>query len=431
MTDSRLPLPIGADPGRAVAPPPLRRPLVVALVGVLAVAVAGVVGGDLLRGPAVVEMPALPFTAPTTPAPLEARDGVRLAPALGPATTLSTPRSGATTVAAARDATICGLAQATEGAPAGGAADASTAAVPAAQRAAMQARWRDALRLSRDERARVVAALAVVRAGDDGAAAATAIDALAQQALRTRDGWVYGVALQACAAQVEAPAACRLLHAEQWARLDAANALPWLHAAADARTRGDAAGEAEAMYRASLAATSDAHWGRVPAVVARALPADLPPLARSLALVDAWSLQAALAPAPQLGAAAAYCAADALADGNRRQVCESLARLLAERGRTAADANLGRALGERLGWPAAPLHAAGERQRALLDAAAGWVTAEGLSCSGVERLARWARMTEADGEVGAARELASVRGNGAAALRTAQVDDAAAVNGVR
>ena len=46
----------------------------------------------------------------------------------------------------------------------------------------------------------------------------------------------------------------------------------------------------------------------------------------------------------------------------------------------------------------------------MLDAAAAHVGSRGLSCSGVERSIRWARMTAAYGETGAARELLSTLG---------------------
>jgi hypothetical protein len=104
-------------------------------------------------------------------------------------------------------------------------------------------------------------------------------DALALAARQGSDPAVYAMAMQACLRGGPAPASppCAALSAEQMARLDPDNVVPWLHVAVQAAQRQDAQGVAEAVYRASLAHVSRQHEFAFADLALSALPPDWPP----------------------------------------------------------------------------------------------------------------------------------------------------------
>ncbi|MBC7726695.1 MAG: hypothetical protein H7242_03640 [Microbacteriaceae bacterium] len=118
------------------------------------------------------------------------------------------------------------------------------------ERAAADSRQRvvQHLNASANDADRVVAALL---AGDAAAAA--------KIAYRSSDATAYSLALGQCAK--DASAACGLLSAARWAQLDAGNAAPWLALASAAWRRGDEAGLAEGLHRASVSSTLDFGYG--------------------------------------------------------------------------------------------------------------------------------------------------------------------------
>jgi len=420
-------VPIGHDPGRTSAPPPLRWPLAVALVGVLAAAVVGVMIADLRAPPP--DAAATPLFASTLSSAADAPDDAprRRSSFATALVTSATPLSPASSGArpAAGEVEVCGL-----GFVARSEADPFGAAhLSSAIRLDAHRRLRAAMQGSADERVRAVGWLfAAWNRGDDAAWNAEGgedgVEQLARIAMRSQDPFVYGLAELACRRPGRAPApACQMIGAEQWSRIDARNAVPWLQRAADARARGDAAAEAEAMYRASIATKSDTHWGAVPSLVAQALPADMPLAGRTVVIAEAWLLQSLVAPF-DLYRVMPYCSAEAVRDGNRLQVCDALARVLVDHGRSALDGTIGRRIGELAGWPPARIDALREERQAVLDAAAAYVGSRGLSCSGVERSIRWARMTAAYGETGAARELLSTLGPADDGARRVAASDA-------
>jgi hypothetical protein len=415
-----MPHTFGNEPPRTE---PLRWPLLVTLVVVLLAAVVGLILGDVseqaevapktvaTRGLSQPLSPALPRGRPGATTPSMLADDSRTADAAKPA---------------ADEVEVCGLGfvKVSEQDPAG------SGRIPQAQRTATQERLWTSLQSSSDERVRAAGWLLESRqrsartaqaqradtpaarsAGPDVEQASRPIDELARLAAASRDPIVYRLAMEGChspsSGRLPAPA-CQMLNAEQWTRLDPDNAIPWMTFAAVARERGDAAAEAEAMYRASIAGTSNAHWGALPRIVAQALPSDLPTLGKTIAISDAWEMQGVVALPLLAGAreASQFCSSDTLRDSNRRQTCERLADVLADKGKTSVDVNIGWSLRERLGWPKDKVQAMRDEQQALLDASGQHLSQAGeLSCEGVQRMTQWAQLTDQLGELGAAREV--------------------------
>lgn len=88
-------------------------------------------------------------------------------------------------------------------------------------------------------------------------------DQLVQLALGSRNPEVYALAYNVCEMQGgdDAGSSCHMLSADQWARLDPGNGVPWLAVAERAKARGDRAGVAEALYRVGLATSMNARVG--------------------------------------------------------------------------------------------------------------------------------------------------------------------------
>jgi len=376
----------------------LRWPLLVSLVAVLALGVIALVAGDL-RAPAGTRGK-VAFVRPTPAKQLPPIPRPRSEPAL-PSAAAAAPVSIKAALPGAGEAEVCGLGIVKVDArdPDG------LEHIPEAARRATWDRMRGVFAASADQRVQAIGL--VLEARGSSAHAAPARDTLARIAAVTDDALVYALAVDGCNALDAKPAggACQLVSAEQWARLDPHNAVPWLGVAWRARSRGDAGGEAEAVYRASLARISDPHAAVVPMMIGQALPADLPPLGRTIALVDAWRVQAAFH-RPGHDAASRYCAAAAVADSNLRQVCDQLARLLLDGGRAMLDPLTGRTIGARVGWPADEVQALSDEHEALLHTTRERATGStALSCENVTRMAQWATDAARLGEVGAAREL--------------------------
>ena len=325
---------------------PLRWPLLVALVVVLLAAVVGIILGDVSeQGDATSPAAAVRSASlPLPPARPRARPGVTTPAAASGETSAAHPARPA-----ANEVEVCGLGlvKASERDPIG------IGRIPQPLRRATQERLWTLMQSSPDERVRSAGWLleSRLRGGRIGDAtpsvgpdadASRAIDRLAKLAAGSRDAIVYRLAMEGCHSpssdRPPAPA-CQLLSTEQWTRLDPDNAIPWMTLAAVARERADAAAEAEAMYRASIARTSNAHWGVLPKIVSQALPGDLPTLGRTIAISDAWEMQGVVALPLLAGARAAsqFCSSEALRDSNRRQTCELLAGVLVDNGKTAVD----------------------------------------------------------------------------------------------
>jgi len=199
----------------------------------------------------------------------------------------------------------------------------------------------------------------------DGDSEAT--EALARLAVNAIDAQVYAWAYRSCAeASLAAAGTCRMVNALQWARLDPANAEPWFAVAREARSRRDAAGLEDAMFHVAAAEVHDPGWGRATAqMITAAPPANGMVVGTWLAALTAISYESL--DLSSLQDASRYCEARSLGNANRRDTCEKIATLLADRSTTLSARASGIGLGKRLDWPAARL-AAAELER---DAAYG------------------------------------------------------------
>lgn len=239
-------------------------------------------------------------------------------------------------------------------------------------------------------------------------------DGMEAQATRARDELatlasvrgspqVYAWAMRACQAQRD-EGACRLLSADQWARLEPANAVAWLHVAADAQVRRDAAAVAEALYRVAHAPKSDARRGALVSVVLARVPPEADLLARTSLAVDLARLDTR-AELP-LVAASQHCGVNEVRDANRAQVCSGVAELLSRRGSTLAEASLGVSIGERVGWPSERVAAASEERDALSQLGttpSATSSANPWSCSALTRTLAHLTETSRHGELATLR----------------------------
>jgi hypothetical protein len=192
-------------------------------------------------------------------------------------------------------------------------------------------------------------------------------DALARLALGTRSPLVYGLAWKNCQSQAGEAAqggACPMLSVDQWARLSPGNAIPWLELAQQADARGDAAGVADAMFRASKAQSVDAGWHRLGEFSFTHAPHDN-------SLLDTWAASGEITrwvaawSMASYRMASLYCEPKPLLDANHRQQCADIAELFVARGTSLHDLSLGLALGQRVGWSAARLSALSLERDAL------------------------------------------------------------------
>jgi len=247
------------------------------------------------------------------------------------------------------------------------------------------------------------------------AAAATAADAagvapirrLSRMAMSTADPFVYAAALQACSQGNPGDTAdhCGMLNLYRWIQLDSGNAAPWMALGSAAQANGDTAALNDAMYHVATSRRVDSYWGTLPHVLMQALPSGESDLARTLLTVDAWNAQNVLA-LPVYKVVAQHCDADQLHDANRRQVCDGIAHVLTERGRSIVDLDMGVALARKVGWPAARTEALQAERDALASMAPQLADAGGVSCASVQRFRETAELMTQYGELGSYRVLA-------------------------
>lgn len=241
-------------------------------------------------------------------------------------------------------------------------------------------------------------------AGGADVGAAQARDELVALASFKSTPQVYAWAMRACQDRRD-EGTCRLLSADQWARVEPGNAVAWLHVAADAQLRRDAGAVSEALHRVAHAAKSDARHGALLAAVLAKLPPETDLLARTSFGLDVARLEAR-AELP-LVAASQHCGASEVRDANRAQTCAAVAELLSKRGSTLAEASLGLAIGERVGWPAERVAAAADERDALslLNAHPGQATpaAGAWSCMALTRTLAQLTDSSRHGELAALR----------------------------
>ncbi|HEX2541098.1 MAG TPA: hypothetical protein VHM00_08445 [Caldimonas sp.] len=243
-------------------------------------------------------------------------------------------------------------------------------------------------------------------------AAAPKTDALARLASASRDPLAYGLAVEACASNMAAVApACRLISADQWARLDPANAVPWRHVASTAAARRDAAALADAFHRVAHARRDQRVDGSVHELLAASLPADVGTAERVQVLGMAEAALASASAVPDHAAVFEFCSGHAVRDSNRAQTCDALAMQLTASAGTLFDLGVGIRLAEQIGWPEERVEALRLRHdaysRVQVEAAA---EAEPKNCrelaKAAEQGARQARL----GEMGALREAVALSG---------------------
>ncbi|HSC64342.1 MAG TPA: hypothetical protein VLD35_11945 [Caldimonas sp.] len=195
-------------------------------------------------------------------------------------------------------------------------------------------------------------------------------EALARLAVNSSDPQVYAWAYRSCArVSREAAGTCQLVNALQWARLDPANAAPWFAVAQEAKSRKDSAGVDDAMFHVAAATIHDPGWGRAAAeMIDAAPPANEQIVGTWLAALDALGYESL--DLPSLQESSTFCQARALANANRRDLCDRIAAVLVDRSTTLLARSVGVGLAKRLDWPAEKL-AATELERDAANALAG------------------------------------------------------------
>lgn len=243
------------------------------------------------------------------------------------------------------------------------------------------------------------------------------LDALVHIAVTGKDAGAYQIAFLACnsADAAGASGGCAQLSARQWAQLEPENAQPWLFIAGEAARQSQPSLVAEALYRASQAPRDDSHWNlyakMLDASALQGQGADV----RTDVTFAAFGMTIAGHFAP-FQPVFSYCAADALADPNRRQVCDDLAHLFAERSDTLIGMVVAIKLGERLGWPAVRLDEMRDARDAASQLAAERVGSDPESCASQERQREFIVQMLAHGEMGALRRLLAASGQTPAQL---------------
>ncbi len=247
-------------------------------------------------------------------------------------------------------------------------------------------------------------------------------DALASMALTTRSAQVYALAMRACQSHRK-EGVCLQLSPEQWARLDPDNAVPWLYVAADAGDRREAPTAAEAFFRVSRAARSDAHWGALTGLVLARLPSDLPILDKVALAGEVLAIEAA-APVPFVPASQ-YCSVADVRDANRQQVCAAMAEVLVNKGSSLLDVALGASIGKRVGWPAERLAAVHDERDAITQLHEQAQSAHSWSCPVLVRTLNQLTEIGQRGELGAMRRALKQSPEPVAVLARKQRESAA------
>ena len=287
-------------------------------------------------------------------------------------------------------------------------------------------RWRSALLSSDRSRARAVGLLLQgypTRNDPPGAAAGQSLDDLVQLAAGTRDPAVYAIALRMCNAHsdTEMSGPCQQISVNEWARIDADNAVPWLLLAGSAQMRNDGTAETAAFRRAAEAHKSDSYGSSLYAFAQAELPVDSTPLQRLYLATELIGYEAAW-PEPQYRAALKHCPIEAMQDASVRQTCDSLAELFTSKGTTMLDLLVGRRLGERVGWSADRIAALTQEWNALMQS----FTSDGgdgpWNCNRVQLRNEFIGEIARLGEVAAAREALEGSGNSVAEAAQRQVD---------
>jgi hypothetical protein len=253
---------------------------------------------------------------------------------------------------------------------------------------------------------------------------AEAVVRIAELARGSDDLDLWLLALRACAQPGQRPPrACTGFDLLGWARRDPGNGAPWLAMATEARIAGQMQAYDDAMYRMSQADFIDFRTS-APARVLGGL--DIAPAHELGALAASISLAGfgTAAGLPPYQTVVHYCSVPALVDVNRRLRCDELAALLAERGNSMLDLEIGRSVGAQLRWPASRLQALSEERDAYEALRAADVAQLPLqaardrptACAPSQRLRAAIVDTARRGELGSLRQQVAASGHTMAQL---------------
>ena len=236
-------------------------------------------------------------------------------------------------------------------------------------------------------------------------AVAASREALARSALTTTDPAVYALAFRVCGSGRLREGACALLSAEQWARLDPGNAAPWQDVFAASQARKDTTAADEALHRIATSQRSDQRFFDLPGLFIDAAPDD-DGLRNGVFMlaVEAIGLQSAVS-IPGHAQLVSACRREALRDSNRRQTCDAIAELLAQKSDTLIEHAMGGAVGRQLGWPDERIERMrAERQAFAASTYAGIEVRDAMGCDAIKRVTDDVRRKARLGEVGAMRD---------------------------
>lgn len=228
-------------------------------------------------------------------------------------------------------------------------------------------------------------------------------------------------------------AACKTDLLTQWARLEPDNAQPWLLLMGRAQAAKDAGAQYEALYRASQAKYQRGYTGAVMPWLLRDVPqaqgnaADLvrDQLASRLTMLQ-FGTQAFS------GTLAGTCNPASMQDGNRRQLCATLADTLSRNTDSAMGALIAARVGQQAGWSDARYQAVAQPLRDTLAAAIALQMRtpqadeiSGQSCEAVVAHGTWLRALGRQGELQAMREAVAGSGKTVAELKAEYSDNMA------
>jgi hypothetical protein len=170
-------------------------------------------------------------------------------------------------------------------------------------------------------------------------------------AIETNDPVIYALALSQCGDLDQVSGPCQALSWEHWANIDPDNAVPWLELAAKASSSGDQHGVDHALAMASTASRFDEYASTVSAIALSALPRDMGPLDKAVAVGDVFSSLSSLG-APPLAITETLCSDTAIQQPVRKQQCTGIANESADKGATLFDVLVASKLARRLGFSA-------------------------------------------------------------------------------
>lgn len=229
-------------------------------------------------------------------------------------------------------------------------------------------------------------------------------DQLARLAAGTRDPEVYAWAYGLCSmhGRDDADSHCRMLSAEQWARLDPDNGVPWLAVADAAKQRRDTAAVTEALHRVSVATSMQTDFLRLSTRVVEQLSDKHPPQESFGLVAQVVGMQFAMV--LPYAVASSECSVSAVRDANRLQQCAALAENLWSRGTSAMDRAMALAIGKRVGWPAERWQTGREELDALMRSGMLLGGEQPLSCDAITRQTQYFQRLSQGGEIDALRE---------------------------